>query len=156
MLSTTYHFKVFEIVGLKASSNRSIPQQVLAHFLPSHNVRAEKKARKQMNLLAAIWFVFALIFSGLGVYHFGAASASISQFNIEDMRYRKESVELEKPSTGVDVDKRLHKFYVDLNKYITAYNKSMRQQNVIAGIGYVVAAVTAVFAMVIELKDFLT
>jgi hypothetical protein len=45
---------------------------------------------------------------------------------------------------------------VDLNKYITAYNKSIRQQNVIAGIGYVVAAVMAVFAMVIGLKDFLT
>ena len=143
-------------MGLKASFNRSIPQQVLEHFLPSPNVRAEKKARKRMNLLAAIWFVFVLIFSGLGVYHFGAASASISLFNIEEMQHRKESVELEKPSTGVDVDKRLHKFYVNLNKYITAYNKSMRQQNVIAGIGYVVAAVTAIFAMVIELRDFLT
>ena len=87
-------------MGLKASSYRSIPQQVRAQFLPSRNIGAEKQARKQMNLLAAIWFVFALIFSGLGVYHFGAASASISQFNIEDMRYRKESVELEKPSTG--------------------------------------------------------
>lgn len=108
-----------------------------------------------MNLLAAIWFVFTLIFSGLGVYHFGAASASISQFNIEDIQYRKESVELEKSSTGVGIETRLRKFYLDLNKYITAYNKSTRQQNVIAGIGYVVAAVTAVFAMVIELRDFL-
>jgi hypothetical protein len=109
-----------------------------------------------MNPLAAIWFVFALIFSGLGVYHFGAASASISQFNIEDMQYGKGSVELEKPSTGVDIEARLRKFYVDLNKYITTYNKSTRQQNVIAGIGYIVAAVTAIFAMVIELRDFLS
>jgi hypothetical protein len=45
---------------------------------------------------------------------------------------------------------------VDLNKYITTYNKSTRQQNVIAGIGYIVAAVTAIFAMVIELRDFLS
>ena len=109
-----------------------------------------------MNLLAAIWFVFVLIFSGLGVYHFGAASASISQFNIEDMQYRKESVELEKSSTGVGIESRLRKFCLDLNNYIAAYNKSTRQQNVIAGIGYVVAAMTAVFAMVIELRDFFT
>jgi hypothetical protein len=99
--------------------------------------------------------MFVLIFSGLGVYHFGAASASISLLNIEDMQSRKEMVELEKPSTGVDVDNRLRKFYVDLNQYITAYNKSTRQQHVIAGIGFVVAAVTALFAMVIELRDFL-
>jgi hypothetical protein len=147
---------MLKMVGLKASSDRLIQRQASARFGPSRNVRAEKKARKRMNPLAAIWFVFALIFSGLGVYHFGAASASISQFNIEDMQYRKGSVELEKPSTGVDIETRLRKFYVDLNKYITTYNKSTRQQNVIAGIGYIVAAVTAIFAMVIELRDFLS
>ena len=61
---------------------------------------------------------------------------------------------VEKPSTGVDIETQVRKFYVDLNKYITTYNKSTRQQNIIAGIGYVVAAVTAIFAMVIELRDF--
>ena len=108
-----------------------------------------------MNFLAAIWFVFVIMFSGLGVYHFGAASASINLFDIQEIQNKQEGIDLATPSTGVDVDTRLRKFTVDLNQYVTAYNKSTRQQNVIAGIGYVVAAVTAVFAMVIELRDFL-
>lgn len=108
-----------------------------------------------MKPLAAIWFVFVLMFSGMAVYHFGAASATISLFNLEDLQNGKEGVEPAAPATGVGADARLRKFSMDLNLFITAYNKSTRQQNVIAGIGYVVAAVTAVFAMAIELKDFL-
>jgi hypothetical protein len=38
---------------------RSInPTAGFARFWPSRNVRAEKKARKRMNLLAAIWFAW--------------------------------------------------------------------------------------------------
>ncbi|MFZ0133021.1 MAG: hypothetical protein WAK95_10800 [Desulfobacterales bacterium] len=110
-----------------------------------------------MNLLATVWFVFALMFSGLGIYHFGAASAAIGLFEAGTSPPSMTVDGLPAgPATDVVVEKRIQKFSAELNRYIAAYNTSTRQRNVMAGIGYAAAALTALLAMAIELKDFLT
>ncbi|MFZ0242893.1 MAG: hypothetical protein WAL90_14715 [Desulfobacterales bacterium] len=108
-----------------------------------------------MNLLAALWFAFALVFSGLGVYHFGAASASIGLFDVAKSLGPKEAGIAAKPAADIEMDRRIQEFSAELNRYIATYNKSIRQQNIMAGIGYVAAALTAVLAMILELKEFL-
>ncbi|MFZ0614525.1 MAG: hypothetical protein WAM73_19930 [Desulfobacterales bacterium] len=108
-----------------------------------------------MNLLATVWFVFALMFSGLGIYHFGAATASIGLFDAEESLGMTAGSVPARAATEIAVEMRIQKFSAELNRYIAAYNKSTRQRNVMAGIGYAAAALMALLAMAIELKDFL-
>ncbi|NQT79156.1 MAG: hypothetical protein HQ555_02025 [Candidatus Aminicenantes bacterium] len=53
---------------------------------------------------------------------------------------------------GSDIDSPIEDFTTDFNNYLDDYNKSTSLQNVLAGVGYLAAAVVAMIAVLIELK----
>ncbi|MDH5203374.1 MAG: hypothetical protein OEW69_08965 [Nitrospirota bacterium] len=53
---------------------------------------------------------------------------------------------------GVDIDEPLKNFITDFNAYVADYNKSNSKQNMIAGLGFIAAALVALLSLFLELK----
>ena len=98
-------------------------------------------------LLSVIWFIFFLLFTGLGIFHSAESRKSLPsiQLKFEGPVAGK----IDGVSTGIGAIK---KFANDLKKYIQELNKSTQKQNLITALGYFAAALTALFSMFIEIK----
>jgi hypothetical protein len=104
-----------------------------------------------MKPITKIWALFGLLFFCLGVFHSCAAGRNIATFEIK----AKGSVG---KINGIPVHSGFENFVNDFNSYIAAQNKSIRNQNILAAIGYFAASATAFFSMGITIKkisDFL-
>ena len=53
---------------------------------------------------------------------------------------------------GKELDEPLKEFITDINSYIENLNNSNSLQNIIAGFGYVAAALVALFSLFLELQ----
>lgn len=94
-----------------------------------------------MKPITIIWALFAFLFFCLGLFHIYAAGRNIAPFEIK----AKGSVG---KVSGIPVHTGFKNFVNDFNSYIAVQNKSSRNQNILAAIGYFAASLTAVFAMV--------
>jgi hypothetical protein len=85
-----------------------------------------------------IWLSFFLIFSALAIYHFKISRLAIAHIetNISGGAV-----------SGVPMVKGGGELTNELNSYIDEVNGIGKKQNRIAGFGYVVAALTALFSM---------
>lgn len=82
-----------------------------------------------------IWLVFAVIFSGLAIYHFWQSAAKIKHV---------ESKGQIKTFNGIPLG--IGEFVQDFNAYVDELNQRHRVSNLLAGSGYSAAALTAVFS----------
>ena len=103
--------------------------------------------------LATIWLIFTLMFAILGFTHLRASRTSIDKFEAEPVEYNPPDVKWDGALTNVEVDKPLRKFVQDFNLFIESYNKSASCQNKLAAYGYFLAALTALFSMILEIKS---
>ena len=104
--------------------------------------------RRKINVFI-IWFIFTILFFTLGFYHWNISKLTISHFKISERLY--EEIITTKVS-GTDIDQPIRDFVVDFNSYIDERNETSRKQNRIAALGYLGAALTAIFSMVLVLK----
>ena len=79
-----------------------------------------------------IWVGFTIIFLGLASYHFNRARQKIGPFKNKGTLGS---------SNGLTVG--VKDFVIDVNEYITEVNKNNKLSNIIAGIGYLIASLTA-------------
>lgn len=79
-----------------------------------------------------IWFGFAIIFLGLAFYHFNKVGQKIGPFKNKGTLGS---------TNGLTVG--LKEFVIDFNEYITEVNKNNEVSNIIAGVGYLIASLTA-------------
>jgi len=114
------------------------------------NPRSRKIALKaveggitSMIFLAAIWFVFTVIFLSLGCYHWRMAGRRIPDFQIRGRQFPEGNtayVEIK----GVDFGAFVNQF----NEYVNYYNQTTKKQNKTQAIGYWVASGTAVLSFI--------
>jgi len=111
-------------------------------------------ARKitQPRVLWKIWFFFAIIFFGLGLFHLTASTSKIESFKATKLQTKEVDVEFATKYSGVDIEAPLRNFVNDFNKYLKNLNNHSRNQNIFAAIGYGAACLTAILAMVIEIE----
>ena len=105
--------------------------------------------------LIIIWLIFAYLFIVLGVTHLFASKKAIGNFQAQEIRYREDiHVEFVGPRTDVDLNEPLRDFVQNFNSYINEVNKSSRNGNRLAALGYFLATATAFLSMLIEMKAF--
>lgn len=94
--------------------------------------------------LNMLWFVFAVIFFALGVFHWRMASKNLSDFQVPENFLPEEVVVVNK------IDKPNNYEFVDnLNRYVEDINQFTKKQNKAQAIGYWVASIIAVFSFVL-------
>lgn len=87
-----------------------------------------------------IWLVFVIIFAFLAGYHFYQAKQNIRHIENKGMIKTINTAKVG-----------LVEFIDDFNRYIDVLNKSNKTSNIIAGIGYVAASLTAILSFCISL-----
>ncbi len=100
-----------------------------------------------MNPITIIWVIFTILFFTFGVIHIIAAYQSIQPFEVK----AKGSVG---KIMGVPVNTGLENFVADFNAYIAKQNNSNRFQNWLAGIGYLLASLTALISMFLTIEKY--
>lgn len=85
-----------------------------------------------------IWIGFVIIFLCLAFYHFNKTRQKIGPFKNKGTLGS---------TNGLTVG--LKEFVIDFNEYITEVNKNNKISNVIAGVGYLVASLTALVSFYI-------
>jgi hypothetical protein len=98
-----------------------------------------------MKPITIIWAIFAILFFLFGLFHIRAAGRNIAPFEIK----AKGSVG---KINGIPVHTGFKNFVNDFNSYIRTQNKSTRNENIMAAIGYFAASLTAVFSMFITIE----
>lgn len=101
-----------------------------------------------MKSISCVWLIFTLIFIGLSIFHFIESKRKVAPFQVSK-RPLDGVVTIE--TGGSDIDKPLKDFAKDFNKYLYYYNSSVSRQNLFAGFGYLLAALVAIFSMVLGL-----
>lgn len=99
-----------------------------------------------MKSTSCVWLIFTLIFIGLSIFHFIESKRKVAPFQVT-----KRSLDgvVTIGNEGFDIDKPLENFAKDFNKYLQNYNSSVSRQNLFAGFGYLLAALVAIFSMVL-------
>lgn len=97
-------------------------------------------------IIAFIWIIFIIIFFILAIFHFKQAGKKINKFEVTKRPMRNGTVKI----AGLDVDTPLENFAEDFNSYINNYNKLTKRQNIIQGIGYLIAMLVALFSMILS------
>lgn len=93
--------------------------------------------------LNILWFVFAVVFLALGLFHWKMASKSISHLQVKQLMPQGMKVQI--TMAGIDFTEFVDKF----NRYIDYYNQTSKKQNKVQAIGYWVASIIAVFSFVL-------
>lgn len=91
-----------------------------------------------------VWIIFVFIFLGLSCFHFIQSGKKINEFQaperpLSGMGYIK--------TLGSDIDEPLRNFIEGFNSYVDKYNKTSSSQNILAALGYLAAALTAIFSL---------
>ena len=80
--------------------------------------------------LNLLWFVFAVIFFVLGLYHWKMAGGNISHLQVKQSLPQGVNVHI--TMAGIDFAEHVGKF----NHYIDYYNQTSKKQNKAQAIGY--------------------
>ena len=97
--------------------------------------------------LAAIWLIFAALFLVLSGFHFYWATQGAPDFVVATRPLsRAGSVQI----LGADVDQPLREFADSFNTYVHQQNDASQGQNLLSGIGYILASVTAAISWLLE------
>ena len=95
-----------------------------------------------MNPITIIWAIFTSLFFGLTLFHVFSAYRSIPPFKIKsDGSVGK--------INGTPVHTGFENFVIDFNSYLDDQNRSVRSQNWLTAIGYFLAAITALFSLLL-------
>lgn len=103
-----------------------------------------------MNTTIILWLIFTLLFLGLAIFHFLQARKKISQFQ-----------QSKRPGAGIgsvkflgmDLDQLTTDLADGFNTHIDELNQSNMLINIIQGVGYSLAALTALFSMYLTIVD---
>ena len=96
-----------------------------------------------MKKIPIIWLIFGVLFLCLSIFHFSLSTKSISELKINE---RPGSGSGGVSILGSGVDQPLKDFSKGFNDYLVELNGSNKWINIVAGIGYVLAAFTAFYS----------
>jgi hypothetical protein len=104
-----------------------------------------------MKPICWIWLSFSAIFVVLAIYSFHIAASAANEIK----PYRRPmddnpAIHYSAIVGGSGIDAPIKAFTEDFNKYIKDYNKSNKRQNTLAGLGYLVAAITSIVSFFIS------
>lgn len=95
--------------------------------------------------LNILWFVFAIVFFVLGLFHWKMIGKSISYLQVSQTKLSQSGIKAQIHLVGIDFNEFVEKF----NRYIDYYNQTSKKQNKVQAIGYLVASLIAVFSFVL-------
>ena len=98
--------------------------------------------------ISIIWLVFAVLFFILGWWHLTASMSAMPSVELTQraMGTPDSPVRVEIRVAGSPIDKPLADFAKDFNEYVSVQNKASRNANLLAAVGYFVAALTALYS----------
>ena len=100
--------------------------------------------------LNILWFIFAILFLVLGLFHWKMTGKSISRFQVtEDKNWMPIKGGIRVQIAGTDIVEFADKF----NRYIDYINQTAKNQNKLQAIGYWLASGTAIFSFVITILN---
>ena len=97
-----------------------------------------------MNKIAVIWLIFFILFMVLSICHFVASVNKINPF--------KERIGFIVESDGIPTNQEFNMFVDQFVHYVKNYNKQSATQNILSGIGYSLASVTALISMILSIN----
>ncbi len=89
--------------------------------------------------IICVWIIFTFIFLGLSIYHFVLSKKKVAELNKTTMSSGRVEI------LGLDINK----FANGVNSFVDDYNASTTKQNRIAAAGYLLAALVAIFSLVL-------
>lgn len=99
--------------------------------------------------LATLWAIFAIMFAGLAFFHFRSAYQTSPHF-IPPERPLAQSGSVQ--VLGMDIDAPMKEFAKSFNSYVDAQNDSSKMQNIASMFGYILASLTALFSLIVEIS----
>jgi len=103
-----------------------------------------------METISILWLIFTLLFLALSIFHFVQARKKIP--NYEQQR-RPGANQGSVSILGEDIDQQTANLANGLNTHIKELNNSNKKINIIQGIGYLLAFLTALFSMYLTIID---
>lgn len=100
-----------------------------------------------MKMIIVIWAVIALIFFGLGVYHWKQANNVIPKFSLTERPLKSLGTI---KALGLDIDQPIKDFAKEFNDYINDQNDFNRRQNRYAAAGYWLSSFLCVLSVLIN------
>lgn len=97
--------------------------------------------------IPGVWLIFAAMFAMMSGFHFYWSAQSSPEF-VPPSRPLAGHVTIQ--FAGMDLDRPLQEFAKSYNSYVAGQNASSRWQNLLSGIGYVLASLTAIFSLLLE------
>jgi hypothetical protein len=99
-------------------------------------------------MLWLLWLLFALIFFLLTIFHVYESTRSIPHFRLKD----RPGADIGSMTIlGADIDEPARQFQDELNSFLDEYNGASRKQNLLQAFGYILAVITSVVSMILEL-----
>ena len=97
-----------------------------------------------METITILWILFALLFLGLAMFHFFQSQKKVPHFQQSKRPgANRGSVKI----LGMDIDQLTTNLVNGFNTYIDELNRSNKATNIIQGVGYMLASLTALFSM---------
>ena len=103
-------------------------------------------------VISIIWLVFAILFFSLAFCHRAELKKTMPKIKVR--KYPSDDTTTIARG-GVSVEQRLIDFGDDFNKYLDDQDESNRKANLYAYGGYLVAGLTALFAMALEWQEYI-
>ncbi len=100
--------------------------------------------------ISIIWFIFAVLFFGLGFHHWNASKQNIPPFGVSERQWSNMG---SAKILGTDIDQPIKDFAKDFNSFLNGYNNSSKKQNQRSAFGYWLAGLTAIISMLLEWKN---
>jgi hypothetical protein len=103
-------------------------------------------------IISIIWLVFTFIFVKLGLSHWEQSKQEIPKFKITKVLGGGTDIK----KGGISIEKPFQDFANDFNSnYLEQQNKSNSKVNRNAALGYFVASLTSLFAVVLEWRQYI-
>jgi hypothetical protein len=96
-----------------------------------------------------IWFVFAILFVVLGMWHWFQSQKSTPSLKVTEFNRPEDGNFVSVTIKGIGIEEPLKDFVNDFNRYLDEQNKASHKVNLIAAWGYFVAAATAGFSLLL-------
>ena len=103
---------------------------------------------EEMNNLVIIWGIIAFIFFILAIYHFNRARKNITHIDIVPSGRGGANIIM----GNINIRQTLNQFQTQMNNFIDDFNSTNNKINIIQGIGYLVAFITALVSFYLTIR----
>lgn len=103
--------------------------------------------------LSIIWFIFTILFLGLGIAHWQEIDNQIPPFIVPEFKVGDGTIKISSGGQEAGLEEPVKVFVKDFNDYLKEQNKANAKANRRAALGYFAAAFTALISLFLVWKE---